>query len=99
MHFAPIDETQVWEQAQRMVLAPPNGDPTGPVRPLEVVVDGVLLDGEACPRFNMRVKLDDGDLAQLAEHGELWFSLLGAQCPPVSVGLLPGGLERKVPSQ
>lgn len=82
----------VWEGGERTILGPANGDPTGDVRPVEVVVDHVSANGVIVPRFNMRVAVDHIDLEALRMGGHLWVSTLGCQMPPVAVGLAPSGV-------
>lgn len=94
MHFAPITESEVWPGGQRLVIGPPDDDPTGSVRAVEAVVDTVLLDEQPCPRYSLKVRLDQLDLEALALDGELWFSILGSQVPPMDVGLVPAGVRR-----
>lgn len=89
-----IDESDVWPGGVRRVIGPPDDDPTGPIRPVEVVVDSV--EGPAwypeVPRFNVRVQLEEGDLERLRQQGCFWLSLLGTQLQPFQVSHLPAGV-------
>lgn len=94
MRFVTIPDSEVWDSGTRATVGAPEGR-EDVVRPLEVVVDFVELAGQECRRYNMRVELEPGDLEALTQDGHLWFSLLGAQIPPVSVGLLPEGIHAR----
>lgn len=81
MRPSTIRDEDVWPGAVRMVIAGPDGDLTGGIRPVEALVDKV----DGATRFCMRIVLDKGDLEQLAKHGHFWLTMLGAQLQPFSL--------------
>lgn len=94
MRLAPIPDAEVWPEGERCVLWPPDGDPTGSIRPVEVVKDTVDLDGCVIERYNVRVQLDPSEIEALRANPVLWVSTLGEHFHPMTVGLAPTGLER-----
>ena len=80
MRPVPIPDELVWP-GRRIVVAPPGGDMTHEtIRAVEAVVDlGVDNTG---PRFCIRVGLDEGDLAKLADNPHFWVTFHGEHLHP-----------------
>lgn len=81
MRPTPIPDAEVWEGGERLVIAGPDGDLTGDVRPVDAMV--TVDDGRPC--ISMRIALDVGDLAKLASHGVFWLTIHGRQLQPFSL--------------
>lgn len=78
MRPAPIPDAAVWPGAQRMVIAPPDGDLTNPdIAPVEALVDQASIGR----RLSVRCVLEDGDLEILARGGAVWVSFYGVMVP------------------
>lgn len=81
MRPTPIPDAEVWEGGERLVIAGPDGDLTGDIRPVDAMV--TVDDGRPC--ISMRITLDDGDLSKLASHGVFWLTIRGRQLQPFSL--------------
>lgn len=82
MRPTPIPDAEVFEGGYRLVIAGPDGDLTGEIRPVEAVRS---LGDDGAPYISLRITLDDGDLDRLAAHGVFWLTLNARQLPPVSL--------------
>jgi hypothetical protein len=83
MRVSPIPDAEVWDGAQRRIIGPPDGDPTGDIRAVEVVVD--IPPSLGVPVASARCVLEPGDLEKLAAGGTVWVSFYGGQIVPFSV--------------
>jgi hypothetical protein len=83
MRPVPIPDDLIWEGARRVVFAPPDGDPTGEIRPVETLVDVGQSTGH--PRICVRLVLEDGDLERLAEDPHVWLTWYGDHLHPFDV--------------
>lgn len=74
---------------RRVVIGPPDGDPTGPIRPVEALAG---VDPDVGPIITILVGLDPGDLERLAamDQPAVWLSMLTPQIPPFSVEVADG---------
>lgn len=79
----PIEDEEVWEEHHRLIIAGPDGDLTGDIRPVEALRDANETT------FSMKIALEPGDLEALAEHGHFWLTILGRQLQPFSLAI-PG---------
>lgn len=80
MRPTPIPDNEVWENAVRRVIAPPNGDLTNPhIALVEAVVDRSPSTGALC--LSVRCILEDGELEHLAAGGTIWLTFWGAMTP------------------
>jgi hypothetical protein len=84
MRVAPIPDAEVWAGAQRIVMAPPDNDPTGEIRACEMVAEIVL----GHPAYSARCVLEDGDLEKLQAGGNVWITFYGGVMP-FSVNVAP----------
>lgn len=82
MRPVPIPDDVVWPGAQRVVMNPPDGDLTGPIRAVEAVAD--ISPSTGVPVLSVRCALEPGDLEKLAAGGHVWVSFYGGM-PPFSV--------------
>lgn len=82
----PIPDACVPEGCVRIVVGPPDGDPTGDIRSVEAVA-GQDDDG---PRIAVLVELDEGDLERLADEGAIWLTFLSGKIPPFMVEVADG---------
>lgn len=89
MRPTPIPDDEVWEGAYRLVITAPDGDLTGDIRPVEAVRS--LEIGGPC--ISLRIGLDDGDLARLADHGVFWLTIHARQLPPFSLHVPEAGVR------
>ncbi|PRY35374.1 hypothetical protein [Umezawaea tangerina] len=83
MRPVPIPDEAVWEGARRLVVGPPDDDPTGPIAAVEAVASVSASTG--MPVLSVRCALEQGDLEQLAEGGCVWVSFYGGGMPPFAV--------------
>lgn len=79
MRVIPIPDGAVWEGGERVVIGPPDGDPTGEIRAVEAIVDVSASTG--IRRFSMCCALEEGDLEKLAAGGHVWVTLYGHMIP------------------
>lgn len=86
MRVTTIPDEAVWAGAERIVVGPPDGDPTGAIRPVEAVVHTSPSTG--MPVLSVRCALEDGDLEKLAAGEHVWVSFYGGM-PPFSVDVQP----------
>lgn len=78
MRVTPIPDGEGWPGATRIVMGPPHGaDPTGDIRPLEMLAEIVI--GHAA--YSARCVLEDGDLEHLAAGGVVWLTFYGGVTP------------------
>jgi hypothetical protein len=82
----PIPDAAVPPGCKRVVIGPPDGDPTGEVRAVEAVV-GMTDDGM---RICVLVALDDGELERLAAHPAVWLTFAANQIPPFALHVADG---------
>lgn len=82
----PIPDECVPEGCKRLVIGPPDGDPTGTVRPVEAVA-GLAADGV---RIAVLLELEDGDLERLADHPAVWLTFMTNQIPAFAVEVADG---------
>jgi hypothetical protein len=87
MRVTPIPDDAVWDGAQRVVIGPPDGDPTGKIRAVEAVAD--VSPSTGMPVLSMRCALEPGDLEVLAAGGVVWVSFYGGAIVPFSVDVTP----------
>jgi hypothetical protein len=87
MRVTPIPDDAVWSGAQRVVIGPPDGDPTGEIRAVEAVAD--VSPSTGVPVLSMRCALEPGDLEVLAAGGHVWVSFYGGAIVPFSVSVAP----------
>lgn len=87
MRVTPIPDEAVWSGARRIVVGPPDGDPTGAIRPVEAILDESPSMG--VPALSVRCALEPGDLARLAAGECVWVSFYGGGMPPFSVDVQP----------
>lgn len=87
MRPIPIPAELETPETRRIVFGPPDGDPTGDVRPAEALVGFV----EGIPKLCFLVQLEDGELERLAETGALWLTLSTNQPPPFALHVADGG--------
>lgn len=81
----PIPDDCVPPGCKRVVFGPPDGDPTGDVRPVEAVVG---IDEQTSElRIAVLVALEDGDLERLAECGAVWLTTCADHLHPFSVDI------------
>jgi hypothetical protein len=86
MRVTPIPDEAVWAGAERVVIGPPGGDPTGDIRPVEAVKD--ISESTGYPRLSVRCALEAGELERLAAGQCVWVSFYGGM-PPFSVDVAP----------
>lgn len=79
MRVTPIPDSAVWEGARRIVIGPPDGDPTGEIRAVEAVVDRSPTTGSWV--YSVRCALEEGDLDTLAAGGHVWISFYDRMVP------------------
>jgi hypothetical protein len=77
----PIPDEFVWPGGVRRVIAGPDGDLTGEIRPVEAIIDS----GPHGTRFCILVRLDDGDLERLREDPRFWLLWWGDHLHPFGV--------------
>jgi hypothetical protein len=77
----PIPDAEVFEGGKRMVIAGPDGDLTGDIRPVEAILSAF----EGVPAFSLRIALEPGDLERLQSHGVFWLTVAGRQLQPFSL--------------
>ena len=90
MRAAPIPREVAWPHSVRQVIGAPDGDLTGEsgIEPVEVIIDAVEIGGSGWPRFNIRIVLDDDEVARIvAGHRVIWLSQLGRQLHPFQMSL------------
>jgi hypothetical protein len=78
-----IEDYEVPEGAVRHVIGPPDGDPTGVIRPVEAMI--FAHEELEVPIFFVKIALDPGDIEKLKEKGHFWLSLIGHQMQPFDV--------------
>jgi hypothetical protein len=86
MRVTSIPSEVVWPGAERVVVGPPDGDPTGPIRAVEAVVD--VSESTGVPRLSVRCALEDGELERLAAGEHVWVTFYGG-CPVFSMDVAP----------
>ncbi len=82
MRPSTIPDAEVWEGARRVVVSGPDGDLTGDIRPVEVLIDRAA-DGDT--RICSRVVLDPGDLERLAAGESFWLVFRADHLHPFDV--------------
>lgn len=87
MRVTPIPDEAVSAGARRVVIGPPDGDPTGAIRSVEAVLDESSSVG--VPVLSVRCALEPGDLERLAAGEHVWVSFYGGGMPPFSVDVAP----------
>lgn len=87
MRVTPIPDDAVWEGARRVVIGPPDGDLTGPIRAVEAVLSASESTG--MPVLSVRCALEPGDLEALAAGGHVWVSFHSGSIVPFSVDVTP----------
>lgn len=67
----------------RKVIAGPDGDLTGEVRPIEALIGFVQTgDGDIRPEFNILIKIEEDDKPLLEKHGHrFWITFTGHVVP------------------
>lgn len=65
----------------RKVFGPPDGDPTGTIRPVEGVIG--MVDGEM--RIALLLGLEDGDLERLERTPAVWLTFMANHLHPFAV--------------
>lgn len=83
MRVTSIPDDAVWEGGHRVVIGPPDGDPTGEIRAVEAVAEM----SAGVPVLSMRCALEPGDLEVLAAGGCVWVSFYGGSIVPFSVSV------------
>lgn len=84
MRPVPIPDEMVWPGGRRIVVSPPGGDLLDDrIRAVEAVVD--LGSFNDMPRFCLRIALDDGDLAKLADNPHFWLTVHGEHLHPFAL--------------
>ena len=83
----PIPDECVPAGCTRMVIGPPDGDPTGDVRPVEAVAG---IDTDRGVTIAMLIQLEDGDLERLAQTPAFWLTMWTTQIPPFAVHIADG---------
>jgi len=78
MRPAPIPDELIWPGTQRMVFTAPDGDMTGPIRPVEACVNH-LPSGSRM--IAVRCIPEEGDLEKLARGGAVWITFLDELVP------------------
>jgi hypothetical protein len=82
----PIPDDCVPAGCVRKVIGPPDGDPTGDIRPVETVIG--VVDGEM--RIAVLVELEDGDLERLQHTPAIWLTMVGNHLHPFSMHIADG---------
>lgn len=77
----PVPDHCVPPGCKRLVFGPPDGDPTGDVRPVEAVVG--IVDG--APRIAVLVQVEDGELERLQQTGAVWLTVMADHLVPFSL--------------
>lgn len=83
MRPVPIPDHLVPPGCRRLVIGPPDGDPTGNIRPVEAIAG--IVDG--IPNVVMLIELEDGDLERLTETPAVWLTMQTGQIPPWSLDI------------
>lgn len=68
MRPVPLAAGDVWPGATSKVIAGPDGDLTGDIRPVEAIFD----TGEFGPRIVLKIGVDERDRASLEANGHFW---------------------------
>jgi hypothetical protein len=76
-----IEDYEIPIDGVRIVVGPPDGDPTGTIRPVEAIV----VEDCGTPVFVIKIALDKGDLERLEEKPYFWLSMVGHQLQPFDV--------------
>jgi hypothetical protein len=84
----PIPNAAVPDNCRRVVIGPPDGDPTGDVRPVEAVVG---VDEQHRLAFAMLVRLEDGELDRLREMPAVWLTMWTHQIPAFALHIADAG--------
>jgi hypothetical protein len=87
MRPVPIPDEVVWPGADRIVVAGPGGDLTGPIPAVEALAD--VSESTGMRRLSVRCALEPGDLERLAAGEHVWVSFYGGGMPPFSVDVAP----------
>lgn len=87
MRPVPIPDDAVWAGARRVVIGPPDGDPTSNIRPVEALADTSASTG--LPVLSVRCALEPGDLEALAAGGHVWVSFYSSVIVPFSTAVGP----------
>lgn len=84
MRPTPIPEDEVWDGGRRLVIGPPDGDPTNTtIAAVEAIVD----QDELGTSFSMRMVLDDDDVARITAGQRIfWYVQRGEHLHPFWVG-------------
>lgn len=78
MRVSTIPDNEIWAGATRIVMGPPEGhDPTGDIRPLEMLTE-IVIGHHA---YSARCVLEDGDLEILQAGGTVWLTFYGGVAP------------------
>jgi hypothetical protein len=73
-----IPDSEIWQGAHRMIMAPPDGDLTNDkIRPLEMLAE--IHDGT--PTYSAMCTLEPGDLEMLQAGGRVWVTFYGGVMP------------------
>lgn len=86
MRPVPIPDEVIWPGAERVVVAGPGGDLTGPIPAVEALADETPSGWR---RLSVRCVLEPGDLERLATGEHVWVSFYGGGMPPFSVDVAP----------
>jgi hypothetical protein len=89
MRPTPIPDDEIWDGAQRRVIAGPEGDLTGDIRPVEALVE--ISPSLGVPVLSVRCQLEAGDLEQLQAGAPVWISFYGRMVPFEVNGAEPEG--------
>lgn len=82
MRVAAIPDTEILDGHERVVVGPPpDYDPTGEVRSVEMLRSTSIIEGEEWPVHRARVVLEPGDLERLAAGESIWVSFYGHVVP------------------
>lgn len=80
MRPTPIPDDEVWEGAERRVIAAPGGELTDPdIAAVEALVDRSPSTGAV--NLSVRCVLEDDDLEKLQAGGTIWLTFWGAMVP------------------
>lgn len=77
----PIPDHCVPPGCVRKVFGPPDGDPTGDIRPVEGLVG--LVDGQM--RIALLLELENGDLERLQRTPSIWLTTMSNHLHPFDV--------------
>lgn len=83
----PIPDQCIPPGCRRIVIGPPDGDPTGNIRPVEAVAG---VDPDRGVTIAMLVELDGDDLDRLQTTPAFWLTMWTTQIPPFAVHVADG---------